>query len=131
MLSSTEIFTVAISSVVVAGTSIVGTVYLAGDGSGEVAYEGAAATARHDLGDAFFTCRDQIAKAIPYRVRNVSVDSRSSRYDEQRNNNVVFIDAEVVERPGSFHSKSNYQARITCSVAAANNEVVGFKVRKM
>lgn len=131
MLSSTEIFTVAISSVVVAGSSIVGTVYLAGDSNGEAPTERVATAVRHDLGDAFFTCRDQIAKAIPYRVRNVSVDSRSSRYDEQGNNNIVFIDAEVVERPGSFHSKSNYQAKITCSVAAANNEVVGFKVRKM
>ncbi len=131
MLSSAEIITVAISSVVVTGASIVGTVYLAGDEVERGSHGSASQAVRYELSDAFFTCRDQIAKAIPYRVRNVSVDSRSSRYDEQQNNNIVFIDAEVVERPGSFHSKSNYQAKITCSVAAASNEVVGFNVRKM
>lgn len=131
MLSSAEILTVAISGVMFTGASVVGTVYFAAGDGDLPAYETSSGAVRYELGDAFFTCRDQIAKAIPYRVRNVSVDSRSSRYDEERNNNIVFIDAEVVERPGSFHSKSNYQAKITCSVAAASNEVVGFNVRKM
>ncbi len=132
MLSVTELATVAFSGIAVVGASVVGTVYMAADDgptrAAGVVKEG---VARTDISDAFFVCSDQVAKAVPYRVRNLSVDDRSSRYDAAANNHVVFMDMEVIERPGSFHSKHNYPARVTCSVSAASNQVVGFKVRRL
>jgi len=131
MLSSVEVLTVAISGAAVVGASVVGTVYVTGESRNSHAERPALVGAAYDLSDAFFTCRDQVSKAVPYRVRNLSVDSRSSRFDEVANNHVVFMDMEVIERPGSFHSKHNYSAKVTCNVAAASNEVVGFNVRRM
>ena len=131
MLSTAEIVTVALSGVAVVGASVVGTVYLAGGGEAPSESGAAFNRASYDMSDAFFTCRDQVAEAVPYRVRNLSVDTRSSRFDEVSNNHIVFMDMEVIERPGSFQSKHNYSAKVTCNVAAASNEVVGFKVRRM
>ena len=131
MLSTAEIVTVAISGAAVVGASVVGTVFLAGEGASQAQSSVGFSRSSYDLSDAFFTCRDQVSSAVPYRIRNLSVDTRSSRFDEPSNNHVVFMDMEVIERPGSFHSKHNYAAKVTCNVSVASNEVVGFKVRRM
>lgn len=131
MLSATELLTVAISGAVVVGASIGATVYMAGYEGG--AQDRGASTSRgaYELSDAFFTCRDKVSQAIPYKIRNLNVDSRSSRFDADDKALVVFLDLEVIERPGAFYSKHNYAAKVTCSVSSETNQVLGFNVRKV
>lgn len=132
MLSATELITVTLSGAAVVSASVIGTVYMAAENDSTRPAGAVQESGLHtDIGDAFFACTDQVAKVVPYRVRNLSVDDRSSRYDATANNHVVFLDMEVIERPGSFHNKHNYSAKVTCSVSAASNQVVGFKVRRM
>lgn len=134
MLSVTEIATALAASGTVVATGVAATLYFTGEGGagllsgaevpldpGRYAYE---------MSDAVFSCRDQVSKSIPYKVRNVNVDSHSSRYDDGQNSHVVFIDLEVVERPGSFYSKYSYGAKVMCNVSAASNEVTSFKLRR-
>lgn len=134
MFTKAEVITSLVSGVGVVGVSVMATTFLAGGGgSGSDSRQTISDTStRHlyELSDAFFTCRDQLTKMIPYKVRNVSVDSHSSRYQGDDNTNMVFMDLEVVEKPGSFYSKSNYDARVLCQVSAANNEVTNFKVTR-
>jgi hypothetical protein len=132
MLKTKEILTVFAAASTVIGASVATTLYVtnssteeidakAGNGSGRIAY---------NLSDAFFPCRDHIQKAIPYKLRHVTVDSRSSRYDEKDNAHVVYVDLEVIEKPGSFYSKYSYSAQAVCTVSAASNEITAFTVRK-
>ena len=131
--SSAEIVTVAVSCCAVVGATVAGTLYATGQlGSntvsepdwvkGKVAYE---------LGDAFFTCRDHVPEVIPHKVRNLVVDTHSSRFNEKTKSNIVFMDADIIERPGSFNSRSNYRAKITCDVSVVNNEIKAFNVRRI
>lgn len=135
MLSIAETLTVLGASTTVVAVSVVGTLYFTNDipavdplsvdrnapGNSRIAY---------DISDSFFPCRDHISKALPYKVRNVNVDSQSSRYDADDNSYLVFIDLEVMDRPGTFLTKYSYSAHISCRVSASNNEVTSFKVRK-
>jgi hypothetical protein len=135
MLSLSEAVTALGASGAVVSATVVGTLYFSNEmpaiespfssdskvNSRRVAF---------DISDSFFPCRDHISKALPYKVRNVNVDSLSSRYEEGDNTYLVFIDLEVMDRPGTFLSKHSYGAHIACRVSAANNEVTSFQVRK-
>lgn len=134
MFTKAEIITSLVSGAGVVGVSVMATTFLAGGGgAGNLATVAEArGESRHlyELSDAFFTCRDQAAKAVPYKVRNVNIDSHSSRYQADSNTNMVFMSLEVIEKPGSFYSKSNYEATILCQVSAANNEVTRFRITR-
>lgn len=113
--------------------SVVATLQLSGEGgAGGEAADRVIDPSRYayQMSDAIFSCRDEIGKSIPYKVRNINVDSHSSRYEELENTNLVFMELEVLEKPGSFYSKYSYDARIVCGVSAASNEVTRFKVIK-
>jgi len=134
MLSVTEAATALAAAGTIVATGVAATLYFSGEGGGGL-LSGAGSSPdpgryAYEMSDAVFSCRDQVVKSIPYKVRNMNIDSHSSRYDEEQNSNVVFIDLEVIERPGSFYSKYSYSAKVMCSVSAASNEVTSFKVRR-
>lgn len=136
MIKVAEIITAVGAGTSVVAVSIAFTVYFSGNArnstqqilNAESLYgEGSRS---FDISDAFFPCRDHIASAIPYKARNINIDSRSSRYNEQDNSHLVFIDLEVMDRPGTFYSKYSYNAHVVCRVSAASNEITSFKVLK-
>ena len=134
MLSVTEAVTALAAAGTVVAAGVTATLYFAGAG-GQGLLNGAdlppdPGRYMYEISDAVFSCRDQVSKSIPYKVRNMNVDSHSSRYDDRQNSHVVFIDLEVVERPGSFYSKYSYSAKVMCNVSAASNEVTSFKLRR-
>ena len=133
MFTKAEIITSLVSGAGVVGMSVMATTFWA-TGSSQSSVNQASSDSEsrqlYELSDAFFTCRDQVAKAVPYKVRNVNIDSHSSRYQADKNTNMVFMDLEVVEKPRSFYSKSNYEAKILCQVSAANNEVTSFRITR-
>ena len=135
MLSLTESLTVLGASTTVVAVSVVGTLYFSNESANidslfSTKQEYSESRVAYDISDSFFPCRDHIAKALPYKVRNVSVDSLSSRYEAADNTYLVFIDLEVMDRPGTFLSKYSYGAHIACRVSASDNEVTSFTVRK-
>lgn len=131
MLTQAEWLTSIISASVVVTATVATTIYLSDATSLNTAKsDSEGSNIRYELSDAFFTCRDQISKSIPYKVRNINIDSHSSRYEKQHNSHLVFIELEATERPGSFYSKYTYDAKILCRVSAANNEVTEFKVSR-
>jgi len=134
MLSVTEAVTALAAAGTVMAAGVAATLYFSGEGgSGLLSSANPPPNPERyafEMSAAVFSCRDQVAKSIPYKVRNMNVDSHSSRYDEEQNSNVVFIDLEVVERPGSFYSKYSYSAKVMCSVSAASNEVTSFKLKR-
>lgn len=132
MLKTNEILTVFAAASTVIGASVATTVYLTDSSTDQATPKTAIEGTRHayNLSDAFFPCRDHIQKAIPYKVRHVSVDSRSSRYEEKDNTHVVYVDLEVIEKPGAFYSKYSYSAQAVCTVSAASNEITAFRVSK-
>ena len=131
MLTGKEIVAASGAAVGVVVLSVAATLQLSGGaGTGGQVLEGEADSNRYayQMSDAIFSCRDQIGQSIPYKVRNINVDSHSSRYEVDENTHLVFMELEVLEKPGSFYSKYSYDAHIVCSVSAANNEVTNFKV---
>ena len=135
MLSTSEILTTLGASTTVVAASVVGTLYFSNEmpSVGMTSPDSLGAEKNrvaYDISDSFFPCRDRIKKALPYKVRNVSVDSLSSRYETESNTYLVFIDLEVMDRPGTFLSQYSYAANISCRVSASNNEVTSFRVRK-
>ncbi len=132
MLKTNEILTVFAAASTVIGASVATTLYLTDSSTDKATPKTAIEGTRHayNLSDAFFPCRDHIQKAIPYKVRHVSFDSRSSRYEEKDNTHVVYVDLEVIEKPGAFYSKYSYSAQAVCTVSAASNEITAFRVSK-
>jgi|GEM_PF-1237689 len=135
MLSLTESLTVLGASSTVVAVSVVGTLYFSNESTSIDSLLGVKSEynefrVAYDISDSFFPCRDHIAKALPYKVRNVSVDSLSSRYEASDNTYLVFIDLEVMDRPGTFLTKYSYGAHIACRVSASNNKVTSFSVRR-
>ncbi len=135
MLSLSEAVTALAAGTTVVSATVVGTLYLSDEMPAiespfSSQHESSSRRIAYDISDSFFPCRDHIAKALPYKVRNVNVDSLSSRYEEDDNTYLVFIDLEVMDRPGTFLTKHSYGAHISCRVSAANNEVTSFHVRK-
>ena len=134
MMTRAELLTTLVSGVGVVSMTVMSTLYWAGEcGRSSVNTEVVGALSErqlYELSDAFFTCRDQIGQAVPYKVRNINVDSHSSRYQQKNNSHFVVMDLEVIEKPGSFYSKSNYDAKIYCQVSAASNEVTSFRMTR-
>jgi hypothetical protein len=133
MLTQAEWLTSIISSAVVVTLTVTltTTMYLPDSASFNTANSlSGESNFRYELSDAYFTCRDQINKAIPYKVRNINIDSHSSRHEENNNSHLVYIDLEITDRTGSFYSKYTYDAKILCRVSAASNEVTEFKVSR-
>ncbi|GAA5316537.1 MAG: hypothetical protein AseanaTS_17410 [Candidatus Pelagadaptatus aseana] len=134
MMTRAELITTLISGVGVVSMTVMATLYWAGEAgrstSNNIVVGAISERQLYELSDAFFTCRDQIGQAVPYKVRNINVDSHSSRYQQDKNAHFVVIDLEVVEKPGSFYSKSNYDAKIYCQVSAASNEVTSFRMTR-
>ena len=136
MVKASELITVLGVGTSVVALTIGATLYLSGETGNSIQQLSSSdspfgeGSHRFDIGDAFFPCRDHLSNAIPYKLRNINVDSHSSRYDEQDNSHVVFIDLEVMDRPGAFYSKYSHSAHVVCRVSAANNEITSFKVRK-
>ena len=136
MIPLSEIVTAAATCVSVVALSVGATLYVTGDSSnsqGErlvsVDEQSVVSRRRYDIGDAYFPCRDHIQSQIPQTVRNVNVDSHSSRYDDLRNDNVVFIDLELIEgEAGAMRQVKG--AQVVCRVSAANNEITAFQLRK-
>ena len=115
----------------VVGISIAATTYFAEGRSAEFSADPEIISGPHRyvISDAYYLCRDHIDSAVPGNVRNIQVDSHSSRYDENRNDNVIFINLELLERGGqSFDSAQD--AQIVCRVSAADNEIKSFQVNK-
>ena len=134
MPSVAEIATAAGTIIGVVGISVAATMYVAGDGSGfggnssiEPVVENEAH--RYVISDAYYLCRDHIDTAITQQVRNINVDSHSSRYDADRNDNVVFINLELIERVGEAFGSAQ-DAQIVCRVSAADNAIKTFQVNK-
>ena len=130
MPSVAEFATAVGAMVTVVGISVAATVYLAeGDGTQLAATDSDAATGSHRyvISDAYYLCRDHIDTAVPYDVRNIQVDSHSSRYDENRNDNVVFIDLELLQKANQGPARA---AQIVCRVSAASNEIRSFQVNR-
>ncbi len=124
-----EVLTVLSAGVSVVAVSVTSTLYLGRADSGELELAAESVRRAYDISDAYFPCRDQISRAIPYHVRNINIDSRSSHYDERDNNHVVFVGVEVMDSGPSVYRQS-YDAQIVCRVSAANNEISSFKVKK-
>jgi hypothetical protein len=127
-----DIVTAVIAGVSVVGLSIGTTLYITSDDSKTSSASASAVIEQHDqirrygIGDAYFPCRDRIQDDIQTPVRNVNVDSHSSRYDDLRNDNVVFIDLQLVDQG----AKDAKDAKIVCRVSATNNEITAFQLRK-
>lgn len=134
MLAVKEVVAASVAGSGVVVLAVVSTLYMAGDGGGSLlSSPGDTLNPERyafEMSDAIFSCRDELAKSVPYKVRNIDIDSHSSRYEAGRNVNLVFLDLEVVERPGSFYTKYSYEAKVACSVSAASNEVISFKLRR-
>jgi hypothetical protein len=130
MPSVVEIATAAGAMATVVGISVAATVYFAEGSDLEPSFDPAVSGPhRYVISDAYYLCRDHIDSAVPYQVRNIHVDSHSSRYDENRNDNLVFIDLELVERVGETLGSAR-NAQIVCRVSAASNEISSFQVNK-
>ncbi len=135
MLAVSELATAIVAGVGVVAISVGATVYVAGEGdASQASLAGATGVSsgsyRFEMGDAYFPCRDHIREAVPYRVQNVNVDSHSSRYDDKNNDNVVYIDLELVGASGEMVSRSTQDAQIVCRVSAASNEITSFQLRR-
>lgn len=132
MPSVAEIVTAAGAMVAVVGISVAATVYVAEDGdvTGESENVNSEVNAPHRyvISDAYYLCRDHIDTTVSQQVRNINVDSHSSRYDEGRNDNLVFIDLELIERQGGSSGLAR-AAKVVCRVSAANNEIKSFHVK--
>jgi len=127
-----EIATAAGAVISVVGISVVATVYFAGEGGANnppINLEEASASHRYVISDAYYLCRDHLDSAVNQQVRNIHVDSHSSRYDANRNHNVVFINLELVERIGETFGAAR-DAQVVCRVSAADNEIKSFQVNK-
>lgn len=83
---------------------------------------------RYELADAFDTCRSRVPSAIPYKVRNLQVDHRSSHFEKDVNKHQVFLNLEVIEQKDKG---LGYDAQISCQVSASNNKVTSFRIRKL
>ena len=133
MLSVAEIVATAGAMITVVSVSVAATVYFS-DGTSsdreltDAEREGMGPR-RYVISDAYYLCRDHIDTAVPYGLRNINVDSHSSRYDEDRNDNLVFIDLQLLEGDGEFNQPGQ-DAQIVCRVSAANNEIKSFQLTK-
>ena len=129
MLSVAEIATAAAAMATVVGVSVAATIYFAEDSDATSATLPIAESGPHRyvISDAYYLCRDHISTAVSSDVRNIHVDSHSSRYDEGRNDNLVFIDLEVMDRADPAAAQA---AKIVCRVSAADNEIKSFQVNK-
>lgn len=135
MIPVSEIITAIATGVSVVALSVGATLYVTSDSSENDATQAGntlelaqASVRRYDIGDAYFPCRDHIQAEISQPVRNVNVDSHSSRYDELRNDNVVFIDLQLAD--ASAPTREAKDAQVVCRVSAANNEITAFQLRK-
>ncbi len=138
MIRASELLTLLGAGVSVMGLALAATLYVGGPpfkvsvGQQEQKQQVISEKRRaFDLSDSFFSCREHIPNSIPFKVRNIDVDTRSSRYDEKHNAYVVFIDLEVREKSRDFYNKHSYQAKIICRVSAADNQILSFKVRRV
>jgi hypothetical protein len=130
MPSVAEIATAAGAMATVVGISVAATVYFAeGSDIGASIDPIANGPHRYVISDAYYLCRDHIDSSVPYKVRNIQVDSHSSRYDENRNDNLVFIDLELLEQAEEPIGAAR-DAQIVCRVSAASNEIKSFQVNK-
>lgn len=130
MIPLSEILTAVAAGTSVVALAIGATLFITSDSSSTstVAYQEQAVEASHrfGIGDAYFPCRDRIRSDVELPVRNVNVDSHSSRYDTLRNDNVVYIDLQL---PGNTLADTE-GAKIVCRVSAASNEITAFQLRR-
>ncbi len=134
MPSVAEIATAVTAMVTVVGVSVAATVYFS-DGSDTssiptTADRDTSGQHRYVISDAYYLCRDHIATAVNNTVRNINVDSHSSRYDQASNDNLVFIDVQILEDEGAGQFGSAKNAKVECRVSASSNEIRSFQVRK-
>ena len=134
MPSVAEIATAITAMVTVVGVSVAATVYFS-DGSSSTtelteAERAANGPHRYVISDAYYLCRDHIDTAVSQKVRNINVDSHSSHYDENRNDNIIFIDLQLLDEKGEGRQAAAEDATIECRVSAADNEIKAFQVRK-
>lgn len=134
MLTKAEWLTAAVSAAGVVSMTVMATIFWSNGGTAPtmtVAGE-SPQTGRQlfEMSDAYFTCRDQISRVVPYRVRNINIDSHSSRYQESENSNFVVIELEVADESGGAFAKTSYDARVLCQVSAANNEIRRFRLTR-
>ena len=112
--------------ITVVGVSVGATYYMAeGSNAAVTEVEQNIGPHRYVISDAYYQCRDHIDTAITQKVRNINVDSHSSRYDQNRNDNVVFIDLELLA-----DVNVGEEAKIVCRVSAADNEIKSFQISR-
>lgn len=132
MVPLSEVLTALAAGVSVIALSVGATLYVTKDSDSSAidsevpVAESVATTRRYGIGDAYFPCRDRIQVDVNQKVRNVNVDSHSSRYDDLRNDNVVFIDLQLL---GESTSDAE-DAQIVCRVSASSNEITAFQLRR-
>lgn len=126
MATFAEIATAVGAVMTVVGVSVGATYYIAEGGNASADdVQQVAGPHRYVISDAYYQCRDHIDTAISQKVRNINVDSHSSRYDQDRNDNVVFIDLELLR-----DATSGENAKVVCRVSAADNEIKSFQVNR-
>ncbi len=132
-MKGSEIFASLLLGGTIISTGVVGTLYISEKGPfdpsrskfeqqydpGHMSFE---------LADAFNVCRDRLPSAIPYQVRNIEIDHRSSHYEQDVNKHQVFMKLEVLEKKSKGQG---YNAQVSCQVSAASNKVTSFRIRKL
>lgn len=131
MATFAEITTAVVAMASVVGISVGATVYF-GEGestSNEVPEITEIGPHRYVISDAYYACRDELDERLSQEVRNIHVDSHSSRYDTSRNLNEVYIELDLIDRNGGG-AESTESAKILCTVSAASNEIRSFDISK-
>jgi len=95
----------------------------------EIADEENRGMMRYELWDAFQACKNQMREEGNYQLANTFMDSHSSRYNEKKNLNEIYMSADVYKLKDGIVTGSPSAMEITCQVSAKSNQVEKFKTR--
>ena len=80
--------------------------------------------AQYDIFEAAEECKKVIYDSVQAEVSQLIYDERSSRYEEDRNINIIYYEISVKAGKLGLGKSSAYRAMFGCHVSAVTNEVL-------